>query len=62
MSRAAKTRSHRGKALWSAKDERIVRRLCAGVAAAAVLFSHSAIRADDLSARAALSRPTRGPV
>jgi hypothetical protein len=49
MSRATITRDHCGKAPSSIKGERTVRRFCAGVAAAAVLLSHSAIYADDLS-------------
>lgn len=49
MSRAITTRDHCGKALSLKKGGRIVRRFCAGAAAAAVLLSHSAIYADDLS-------------
>jgi hypothetical protein len=48
MSRATITRDHCGKAPFSIKGERTIRRFCAGVAAAAVLLSHSAIYADDL--------------
>ena len=50
MSRATSIHDHCGKSLWSTKDGRIVRRFCAGIAAAAVILSHSAIYADDLSA------------
>lgn len=48
MSRAAKIRNPYLKAFLSTKHDRIVRRLCTGVAAAVVLFSHVAI-ADDLT-------------
>ena len=50
MSRATSIHDHCGKSLWPTKDGRIVRRFCAGIAAAAVILSHSAIYADDLSA------------